>query len=358
MKILEENLNQGEITVQVENLNDLWTLFNVIAKDDEVSGLTLRRVVMKEGSKGERKLMRLKLKVEDIAFHEFSNRLRIKGTILEGPDDFVSYGSYHTINLEINHQITIIKETWHKNELKRLKQASKFESNFVMLMIAMETGLATLSLITNFSQSKIATIKKHIPGKRYQQSHRNKALVDFFKQVQKVMEENLKNKEVDLIIICGPGNTREVFINYLKDNATDDYLSKIRSFHASTGTESAIRETLKSQEIASIKQNVKIFQETKKIEEIFEYFSKEPDLIAIGCEEVYKAAEIGAIKEVFIVDKLIRGASTTNKLKIEEIITNVENSRGEINILSSQHPTGEQIIDLGSIVGILRYKVY
>ena len=76
-------------------------------------------LVFPEGTKGDRKPMWLKLKVKSVSFHEFSNRLRIKGTILEGPEDFVSFGSYHTFNIETGQQVTIQKSEWLKNELKR-----------------------------------------------------------------------------------------------------------------------------------------------------------------------------------------------------------------------------------------------
>ncbi|TFF85709.1 MAG: hypothetical protein EU518_00685, partial [Promethearchaeota archaeon] len=188
MKILDQDKKQGQITVRVQDLNDLWSLYNIIAKGDIVSSLTQRRVVMKEGSKGERKVMRLTLKVEDVAFHEFSNRLRIKGTILEGPDDFVSFGSYHTFNLEINQKITITKDEWMRQDLMRLKESSKLATNFVMLIVAMETGLANVALITNYSHNNIATITKNIPGKRYEQSFRRKFLNDFFEDVQRLIE--------------------------------------------------------------------------------------------------------------------------------------------------------------------------
>ena len=135
MKILYIDKKKVEISVRIENLNDLWTLYNVISEGDEVSARTQRRVVLKEGSSGERKVMRLKLKVEAVSFHEFSNRLRVKGKILEGPSDFVSYGSYHTFNLEVQHKLSISKEKWLNHELKRIKESSKFETNFIMLFI-------------------------------------------------------------------------------------------------------------------------------------------------------------------------------------------------------------------------------
>jgi protein pelota len=357
LKILESDKNLEEFTIKVETLNDLWSLYNVISKDDEITSRTQRRVVLKEGTKGERKTMSLKLRVESVGFHEFSNRLRIKGTILEGPEDLVSYGTYHTFNIEIGNILSIKKEKWLKSELNRLKEASKFEDKFNMLIIAIETGLATISLVTNYSHNHIATIKKNIPGKRYEQSHRNKAYNDFYDQIAKVLVQNMEKTEIDIIIVCGPGNIRDHFSNYLREKIKFSEMQKVKSFHTSSGTESAINEILKSKELLQIISNVKIIQETQKIEEIFQLFASDPDLIAIGFEEVEKAATHKAIKELFIVDSLIRGASKDHKLRIEDIIIKVEKAQGKVNILSSEHPTGKQIDDLGALVAILHYKL-
>jgi protein pelota len=73
-------------------------------------------------------------------------------------------------------------------------------------------------------------------------------------------------------------------------------------------------------------------------------------------DEVAEAAERGAVKFLLVVDKMIRGTSNEQKLKIEEIITNVEYTGGKVHIISSQHPTGRQVKDLGSIIAVLRYK--
>ncbi|MFX1522178.1 MAG: mRNA surveillance protein pelota [Promethearchaeota archaeon] len=356
MKIHHIDQKQREVAVTPESLNDLWTLYNIISEGDEISARTQRRVVLREGSKGERKKMRLKLKAETISFHEFSNRLRVKGKILEGPEDFVSFGSYHTLNLELFQKINIIKERWSKHELQRLRESSKFETNFIILIIAIETGLATIAIITNFSHNRIATIKKHIPGKRYQTSYRNKAINEFFEDIGKVTTENLKAYQVNLIILTGPGNTKNHFMEYLKKNMNSSFNSRIELCHASSGTESAIIETLKSKQLAKLKKNVKILQETEKIENILSQFSLDADFVLVGIEEVSEASERGAIKQLLIADTMIRGTSKENKLRIEKIITNVENSGGDIDILSTENIAGEQLVNLGSILGILRYK--
>jgi len=357
LKILEIDKKYENVSVRTENLNDLWTLFNVIDKNDEVSARTHRRIVLKEGSKGDRKQMNLKLNVESVSFHEFSNRLRVKGTILEGPEDFVSYGTYHTFNIEPGQKLTIKKERWLKSEIKRLKKPSTFETDFNMLMIAIETGLATIALITNFSHNRIATIKKNIPGKRYEQSFRNKAYEEFFGDVSRILSEKIKSVKLNTVIICGPGSTKDRFDQFIKQKAQIPNLPKIYCIHASSGTESAILETLKSKKLKSLKENVKVLLETEKIEEIMQLFATNSDLIVIGFDEISNAIEKGAVKELFCADILIRGASKEKKLQIERILNGVEKGGGIIHILSSEHPTGQQIIDLGSLVAILRYKI-
>ncbi len=357
MKIIEFDKKKQDMVLKTENLNDLWALYNVIGKEDKVTSQTHRRVVLREGSKGERKPMRLTINVESLSFHEFSNRLRIKGTILEGPEDYVSFGSYHTLNIEIGTILSIKKEKWLNTEIKRIKELSIFEKNFLIFMIAIETGLATIFLVSNYSNTRIATIKKTIPGKRYETRYRNKAYEEFFSNIIKIIEENVKSRKIDLIVICGPGNVRNYLLKDIQNKLGDIKLPPIENIHASSGTESAIIETLKSDKLIKLKNKVKIIQEMAKIEEIFRLFSIDPDLIAIGFNEVTKAAESGAINELFCADTLIRGVSTDKKMQIENLLNLAEKSNAKINILSSEQLTGQQIIDLGSLVAILRYKI-
>ena len=93
--------------------------------------------------------------------------------------------------MEVQQKLSISKVKWQNHELKRIKESSKFKTNFLILFVAIETGLATIALITNFSHKRIATIKTNIPGKRYQQSYRNKALNEFYEKIGKVLQENL-----------------------------------------------------------------------------------------------------------------------------------------------------------------------
>lgn len=45
--------------------------------------------------------------------------------------------------------------------------------------------------------------------------------------------------EINLMIICGPGNTKDHFIEYLRKILDPDQSTRIENYHASSGTESA-----------------------------------------------------------------------------------------------------------------------
>src|SRR3989338_3406954 len=124
MKQIYSNLKKGEIKVKVENMDDLWYLSTIIDPGDFVKGKTIRKI--KLGDKEERavkiikKPVFIKINVEKIDFSNTSNILRVRGKIVEGPDD-ISKGQYHTFNVEENAIITVIKEKWLKFQLDKLE---------------------------------------------------------------------------------------------------------------------------------------------------------------------------------------------------------------------------------------------
>jgi protein pelota len=85
MKIVFKDLKHSEIKVIPENLDDIWYLYNIISKGDLVRAVTFRTDEQKDDKirtkKSSKKRMKLGIRVSEIKFHEFSDRLRIHGTI-------------------------------------------------------------------------------------------------------------------------------------------------------------------------------------------------------------------------------------------------------------------------------------
>ncbi|MCK4718568.1 MAG: mRNA surveillance protein pelota, partial [Thermoplasmata archaeon] len=98
MRILHLDRKSGTIKVLIETADDLWHLFNVLEVGDTIFGLTYRREEQRADAirpeRGEKKRMWLGIQLEDFQFREFTDGLRVKGVIVEGPQD---HGQHHSI---------------------------------------------------------------------------------------------------------------------------------------------------------------------------------------------------------------------------------------------------------------------
>ena len=127
MKVIFKDLKHGEIKLLPENLDDIWHLYNIIEIDDLVRAVTFRTTEDDKddkirSKKSEKKRMKLGITVSEVKFHEFSDRLRIHGTIVEGLQDL---GAYHTLNItgDSIEPLSIVKKNWKYYQLKRIDEA-------------------------------------------------------------------------------------------------------------------------------------------------------------------------------------------------------------------------------------------
>ena len=146
MKLISSNFRKGEAKVKVETLDDLWYLSQIIDTGDVVSGKTFRKIKVGSTEKeAVRKSVFIKIQVEKVEFSRTAARLRILGTILEGPED-VQKGSHHTFNVEPDTVITINKEAWPAYQVNRLKEAAEQKMLNILICVFEELGF-TITLI-------------------------------------------------------------------------------------------------------------------------------------------------------------------------------------------------------------------
>lgn len=358
MQILKDNTRNGELVVQMDSLDDLWVLYNIIRPGDQIKGRTVRRVVLREGDPGQRKPMTLLITVEKVEFHEFSNRLRVLGTILEGPEDYVSHGQHHTFNLEPGQKIRIFKEAWFRNDIDRIRRNLHKKNANQIIVVAIESGMANIAILTNYSLNPIVQISENIPGKRYKKQLHQAALDSFYKQVQTVIVENVEKSNINFVAVCGPGFTKEHFSEYMhehQDPSTPTF--EIRVLNASSGELSAIYEILRDGSLGALRSDFKLAKDEMIMAEFIEHLSKEDGTAVYGIDEVELTAQMGAIESLLICDILLRTSEMDLRRRIETTLNNTEATRGEVHILSTLNPAGDQLSSYGKIAGILRYRV-
>jgi protein pelota len=359
MKIIARKLSKGLIVLQTETLDDLWVLYNLISEGDYIDGKTSRRVVHKDSddSKGERKLIYLKILIENIDFHEFSNRLRLKGKIIEGPEDLVSLNTYHTFNIEENTKFGIYKEKWTQYHFKILDDAAEHKVVQKLLVVVIDIGEATFGEIGDYYTKTSISLSEHIPGKRYGDVKDNRnAKNAFFSDVFKNIQESLKNVEYTKIVIAGPGFIREEFLNYCAKQ-DPSLKSKLITEAVSNATKSGIYELIKKETIQNLLKDSRIMEESIMVEEFLARLGKESGTVAYGLEEIKKAANMGAIEELLITDEVMRTINSEKNVEMLKLLKLIENSRGNIKIISTLHEAGKRVKGFAGMVALLRFKL-
>ncbi|MDG6218681.1 MAG: mRNA surveillance protein pelota [Candidatus Thermoplasmatota archaeon] len=347
MKIIHKDLDHNTIKVVPETLDDIWHLSNIIQPDNLVRAITFRtdeqatdKVRTKKSPK---KKMKLGIRVEQVKFHEFSDRLRIHGIIEEGMQDL---GSHHTFNVtaDAHEVLTIIKENWKPYELKRLEEAVKQTSESLVLFVSLDNDEATIAVLRNSGIQWIASIESHQSGKQYQSENMEK---QYFGDIIKIINE--KMTEQTTLVIVGPGFTKDHLSAYGKENHP---LLFDQCLLYATGNEgmNGIHEAMKSGVVEHIAKENRVVQETLIVDKVFLEIKKN-GLVAYGFEDVERAIDAGAVDRLVIADSKVR----TKKGDI--FLQKVEEIQSDFIIVNSMHDAGKKLEGLGGIAAILRYKI-
>lgn len=360
MKVLKRNLKEGKIVLKIETLDDLWHLYNLVTPGDTVISRTTRRVkVGNEDSRKQdsvRKPMTLVLKVDDVAFHAFSNRVRIKGVILEGPSDLVNLGSFHTFNVEQGNTLTIVKDHWPRFMLERIKEAVEKEKSPVCLLITIEDGVAELFLVADFGIREAVRVRTSISRKRGDQKSYDATMRDFFSDVLLAVRSQLEQNEIAIILVAGPGFVKDHFSEFIRASKIKGLPHLIVESANSIGFPGA-KEILFRGVISKAIEGLKLETETQLVEGIIEHIAKGDGLGAYGDDEVKRAVEYGAVEHLLITDKRLREGDDNQRLWMDSLIRNTEKTRGEFHIVSTDHPAGDQLQSIGGIAALLRFRI-
>ena len=351
MQIKKQDKKQGLIEVIPESLDDLWHLSHIIQPGDYITTLTTRRIQDNNSGKtrsdrGVKKTFYLSIRVEKISFHKYTGMLRLTGIIESGPEDLIPLGSYHTINVQINHPIQI-RKTWNKWALDRLNEAIEASKRAPEIIVAIEDNITELGIIKQYGIDYIGPIIGDISGKRNIQKNRKEKIDEYYQQITDTI---LKHNNLNKLIIIGPGFTKNGYYEYLTDHYPE--IAK-KSILESTGAggHAGIQEVLKNGLIESLSKDAKIAKETTQVNKLLEEIGKSSQQVTYATKNTQNAANMGAIELLLVVDNMVRNP------EIQQIMNTTENMGGHVMIISSEHDAGKQLEALGSIAAFLRYPI-
>lgn len=352
MKIIKEDQKEGIVEVVPETLDDLWHLSHIIEVGDNASSKTTRRIQDNTGDKlrsdrGVKKTFYLGLDIENVSFHLFTGKLRLTGVITRGPEDLIPLGSHHTLEVKLNTPLKIVKPKWPKWAINRLNHAIAASKKLSAIIVVLEDDTATLGLMRQFGIEYYGPIKGHVSGKRIIDKNRQKNIIQFY---EKVIESIIKFDSIQNIIIAGPGFVKNDFFDYLKDKHTD--LAKMSIVEPTgSGGRNGISEVLKKGTVEKLTSENRVAQEMGAINNLLTEIGKNSSKIAYGVKETQNAINLGAVEQLLILDTKVSGEN------MGEAMDMVENMKGEVMVISSEHEGGKQLESLGGMAAILRYQI-
>ena len=328
MKIEEKE--RDEISIKVDNLDDLWYLNTIIGEGDLVFGYVFRKdnssSDMKRSKKVERKKIRVGINVKKVDFQEFADRLRISGLIVAGPEDYI--GTHQTINVGIGDEISVVKE-WTKKDRELLEEAVKNSEKPKVYFLAIEHGSATIAIMKNYGIQEFASLRK-----------RGDEDEEFFGEVLSTLLDAWSGKEP--LIILGPGFYKENFLDFARDK-----LKNYVVVQASHGDMRGIYEVLKSGALEKILKEHRLAKEERLIEELLGEIKKE-GLYAYGYAEVKNYLNMGAVRDLLVSDRSYK--------KFKDLMELATQTGANVHIISTSHEAGKILDNLGGVAALLRFR--
>lgn len=349
MQIIHKDLKNNRIKLRTENLNDLWHLQYIISAGDTLTSVTWRRPKSEtdkiRAERREKERVKLSLKVKEVDFHKFSNKLRVLGEIVGGTD----LGEHHTINIDTDSTF-ILTRKWKSEDLERLEEARKASKRPKILLVAIDDETATFGLVRQYGLEELAEINSTTSGKMYD-SDRETSRKEYYGEVCSMIESYMESKEIPSVIIAGPGFTKKEIYSYLEENYPD-IAEKTHLGNTSNTGKPGLNEIISRGIVRRVSKEDRTSFETELIEEMLKRISKGKKAV-YGKKEVEEAADIGAIEKLLVSDKSLR----KKREELMPIIERTRNTGGDVIIVSSEHEAGNQLARMSGIGALLRYKI-
>ena len=339
MRLIRFNPVSNAVKVEPDSFDDLYLLAIMLSKGDMAEGHSYRRFKASEKDVGEQKEITVKIVIDKVEIDKSAGRLRLMGTIKEGrPAEFVTLGSHHTINIAPGDVIDMFKDEWRDYMLKRLKQAQKESRKPRLGVIVLDDEKALVSYIRGYGIDIVTELYSHL-SKRMKEKDYGQQRIQYFNDILKAIE----NMSVDIVILAGPGFTKDDIKKYISDNNRE---VKKRLFYvpASDAERSGIREVMRSSAVGSLLENEHVKKE-------FEYLNKFLAELRVGAatygvDNVSRSINESSSEAVIVNDSVI------NDPAVRDVLDLADRRNVKIEIFNSDDDAGIQLKGFKDIAAI------
>ncbi|KAM0678049.1 Translation factor pelota [Binucleata daphniae] len=340
MKILQQKIDfktkSGILDVIPENADDIYNLYNIINQNDIIKSKTQRKVQITNGSQQKMTLL-LEIVVESINVDLKSSFLFLKGKTVN-EHEHIKKGSFHTIEITINHRFSIHKQEWNELNLVSIKNIQKNDENIFLIYITQKEFI----FCEIFASTTKIKEKKPYKGKNYKNAlqcistftiNHKLIIIGSFLDVRNDFEKEFRTAF---------RNQENKICNIKIENNTNNVAKVVEEIFADPDTN---KKLLNVQFVADINEyNIFIKNHAKNTK------------TCIGIKEIEEALDFGAVKSIIVTNTMFKSNDPEIRKQVEEICKKNKQIKNELYILPIKHKLGEHLNTLGGIVANLKYE--
>lgn len=359
------------LQLQPEDKEDLFTLYQLIDQDDElIFKKRFTTTVDVDKRKKTTDMVKLRIQVVSREFDMKDEFLRYKGSTVE--DDTgktncnIAAGKFISYTITYAYPFTLLKKNFDSYAKKLLDEACNLEAKADTAAIVLQEGVAHVCILTASSTILKQKIEYSLPKKKTTTDiiKFDEKTEKFYKAIYASIVKNYDFNKLKMIILCSPGfyakTLHEKIMQYATQEQNRNILDNESMFlvaHSSTGYMQGITEVLKNPIYANKLQDTKYSHEANVMDSFMKHLNEDDYKAWYGEQEVFKAAELGAIDELLITDLLARSPDLSQRKKYMDLMKSIESLGGKVIIFSTLHISGEELDRLTGIACILKYPI-
>ncbi|XP_069146181.1 protein PELOTA 1-like [Solanum lycopersicum] len=355
MKLSDEKLipNQpATIKIIPEKSDDLWLLYNLIIEDDVVSTVTTRKIQFSSDLTAKKKSsskvqVQLEIKVINVDYAKDCSTIRVLGRTITS-NEYVSSGSFHTLELETNRELKLTKNPWDEKTIKILKEGLNQNGKYDLGIILINNTSAEILLTDNNTTSitHCATIRNEKTLK-----NNNSNFEKFFENLFVSFRKHIDIDVIPNMVIASKDSIKDDFRAYLlleaqkrKIKSIERNESRILMIHQNN-----IKDILSDKVIKNMNAN------TKVIEKFMDMVINKCDWVCYGTKSVEYAHELLAIDTLLITEELSEKKDIKLRKKYSKLKKLVQEAGGKVIQFSDVE--GEKLAQMTGIAAILRFPI-
>jgi protein pelota len=347
MRLLKKDVAEGFLHLQVDSLDDLWSLRSLIQPGDRVTADTVRTAEstgdkLRE-AKMEKRRVRLGVRAESVEWHDFDDHLRVLGPIEAGPQDM---GRHHTLiirpdGMDVQVQARRPLQAW---QLRLVEEAVATSGRPHLLLLAIDDSEAQFAVLKSYGIQMLGTLPSAGQGKRHEGAAEAKR--QFYANTLESLKLLRPDPGIPLIVV-GPGWWREEFLDFVRAKAPQLAAGAVTE-GTSGGGRAGVHEAVKRGVVERVVRGHRVALEAALVEELMDRIARGHSA-AYGPAEVEKAIAAGAVEHLIVTDQVVRSGNAS------EALAAAEQARARTTILSTGHEAGQRLQQMGGWAAFLRF---